>query len=160
MMSRRPGEGEGATLSPKNGLESGKRSLSAPVAGLPGARPDRCRRVEAMLPKPCIDPREVNGAPPHDREGVGESIAFAAGGEPFSMGILKKVEIALVMHLKERLQAMIDRRLGRADCTENGIDTALVLRSGMQLAVEKFGSRSVGSLPLVPEEAHRRGLAA
>jgi hypothetical protein len=113
-----------------------------------------------MLTKSCIDSREVDRAPSHDREGVGESIAVATSGEPFIMAISKEVEIALAVNLKEGLKALIAGWFKGAQRAENCIDAALMLRGGVELAVEKFGGRIVGPLPLVPEKAHRRGLAA
>src|SRR5262245_27342037 len=146
-MSRRPGEGKGASLSIDDGLESSKRSLRAPVAGIPGPGTDWSRCVEAMLPKPRIDSSEGKRAAANDREGVGESIALAAGSKPFPMSIAKQVEIIRGVHPEDRLQARIDRRMCRSDRGENGIDSALVFGRRMQLAVEKFGSRGVSPLP-------------
>jgi len=52
------------------------------------------------------------------------------------VSVLKEVEIVLLMDLQERLQAIITGSFGRPDRAQNGIDTAQVLRSGVQLAVE------------------------
>src|SRR6185437_11967357 len=68
VVPRRAGEGEGAAFAAEHRRQPRERGLHAPVAGLPGARADRGRGVEAVLPEPRVDARELERAPADDRE--------------------------------------------------------------------------------------------
>src|SRR6185503_8179065 len=59
VVPRRSCEGEGALLAAKHCRESRQRGVHAPIAGVPCAGTDRCRGIEAMLPKPRVDARKV-----------------------------------------------------------------------------------------------------
>src|SRR5690242_18358980 len=76
------------------------------------------------------------------------------------MRVAKKVEIGRAVDAEQRLHATVFGLLGRADRREDRVDAPFVLGGRMQLAVEEFRGGRVGPLALVPEAAHRRGLAA
>ena len=157
-MARRTAEGEGRALAFEHGIDRGEGGLRGPVGRFPRPFGDRCRGIETVLPEQGIDPAQLQRPPPDHRESVRIGIAFTPRRTPLLVRGAEEIQIVRGMDPKQRLHALIRRRLGPPDRLQDRFHASGVLRSRMHRAVEEFSGGPVRPLPLVPETSHGCGV--
>ena len=155
MMARWATQREGGTLAVEYRMRRGERGLRAPIGCVPRSRGDRRRRIERMRAEQRIDPRQRERAASADRKDVRNRIPRPPRSAPHRGRGLQEIEVARIVHRRDRRFAAIRRRHNLADRGQDRIDPRRAFCISRERPVVQFLRGRVAALSGVKESAHQ-----